>query len=84
MKPDIQGIIFGQFWKMTNKFLEIYLKSFKESLKTIKFDQLNRCVKILKDLRKSKGRLFIIGVGGSAGNASHAASDFRKLCNIDI
>ena len=30
-----------------------------------------------------KGRLFIIGVGGSAGNASHAVNDFRKLCNID-
>ncbi len=68
---------------MKNKFLEIYLESFKESLKTIKFEQLNRCVKILKEVRKSKGRLFIIGVGGSAGNASHAASDFRKLCNID-
>ena len=68
---------------MKKKFLEIYIKSFKESLKTINFDQLNKCVKILKDLRKNKGRLFIIGVGGSAGNASHAASDFRKLCNID-
>ena len=30
-----------------------------------------------------KGRLFICGVGGSAGNASHAVNDFRKLCNIE-
>ena len=37
----------------------------------------------LKRLKKNKGRLFIIGVGGSAGNASHAVNDFRKLCNID-
>ena len=29
------------------------------------------------------GRLFILGVGGSAGNASHAVNDFRKLCNIE-
>jgi D-sedoheptulose 7-phosphate isomerase len=34
-------------------------------------------------LRKSGGRLFILGVGGSAGNASHATNDFRKLCGIE-
>ena len=34
-------------------------------------------------LRKRKGRLFIIGVGGSAANCSHAVNDFRKLCGIE-
>jgi D-sedoheptulose 7-phosphate isomerase len=34
-------------------------------------------------LRDNKGRLFIIGVGGSAGNASHMVNDVRKLCNIE-
>jgi D-sedoheptulose 7-phosphate isomerase len=34
-------------------------------------------------LRQRKGRLFLIGVGGSAGNCSHAANDFRKLCGIE-
>ncbi len=34
-------------------------------------------------LRGRKGRLFILGVGGSAGNASHAVNDFRKLCGIE-
>lgn len=34
-------------------------------------------------LSKLKGRLFILGVGGSAANASHAVNDFRKLCNIE-
>jgi D-sedoheptulose 7-phosphate isomerase len=34
-------------------------------------------------LRERKGRLFILGVGGSAGNASHAVNDFRKLCGIE-
>ena len=34
-------------------------------------------------LKKRKGRLFFLGVGGSAGNASHAVNDFRKLCNIE-
>lgn len=35
------------------------------------------------ELSKLEGRLFILGVGGSAGNASHAVNDFRKLCNIE-
>ena len=34
-------------------------------------------------IRENSGRLFIIGVGGSAANASHAVNDFRKLCGID-
>ena len=37
----------------------------------------------LKAVRDGGGRLFIIGVGGSAGNASHAVNDFRKLCGIE-
>jgi D-sedoheptulose 7-phosphate isomerase len=34
-------------------------------------------------LRARNGRLFLLGVGGSAGNCSHAVNDFRKLCNIE-
>lgn len=37
----------------------------------------------LASLRERGGRLFILGVGGSAGNASHAVNDFRKLCGIE-
>ncbi|WP_323798133.1 SIS domain-containing protein [Nisaea sp.] len=37
----------------------------------------------LKRVRDNGGRLFILGVGGSAGNASHAVNDFRKLCGIE-
>jgi D-sedoheptulose 7-phosphate isomerase len=37
----------------------------------------------LVSLRDRDGRLFILGVGGSAGNASHAVNDFRKLCGIE-
>jgi D-sedoheptulose 7-phosphate isomerase len=37
----------------------------------------------LVSLRERNGRLFIIGVGGSAGNCSHAVNDFRKLCGIE-
>jgi len=37
----------------------------------------------LRELRERGGRLFILGVGGSAGNAAHAVNDFRKLCDIE-
>ena len=37
----------------------------------------------LFNVRESGGRLFLIGVGGSAGNCSHAVNDFRKLCGIE-
>lgn len=40
-------------------------------------------VDIIKNTRENKGRLFIIGVGGSAGNASHAVNDFRKIAGIE-
>jgi D-sedoheptulose 7-phosphate isomerase len=37
----------------------------------------------LASLRERNGRLFLLGVGGSAGNCSHAVNDFRKLCGIE-
>jgi D-sedoheptulose 7-phosphate isomerase len=40
------------------------------------------CVELVS-LRDRDGRLFILGVGGSAGNAGHAVNDFRKLCGIE-
>jgi len=40
-------------------------------------------VEVLADLRQSGGRLFLLGVGGSAANCSHAVNDFRKLAGIE-
>src|SRR5499425_2097622 len=40
-------------------------------------------VGLLADTRARAGRLFVLGVGGSAANASHAVNDFRKLCGIE-
>src|SRR3979411_139887 len=37
----------------------------------------------LADVRARDGRLFVLGVGGSAGHASHAVNDFRKLCGFE-
>lgn len=44
---------------------------------------IERIVTLLSDLRTRGGRLFVLGVGGSAGNASHAVNDFRKICGIE-
>ena len=46
-------------------------------------DQIDRLAHRLREVREGGGRLFIVGVGGSAGHASHAVNDFRKLCNFE-
>ena len=45
--------------------------------------EIEKMVNLLLELRKNGGRLFILGVGGSAGNASHAVNDFRKIAGIE-
>src|SRR5690348_4278339 len=44
---------------------------------------VDRMIDILVDVRRRGGRLFILGVGGGAGHASHAVNDFRKICGIE-
>jgi D-sedoheptulose 7-phosphate isomerase len=46
-------------------------------------DRIEDVARGLAALRERGGRLFIIGVGGSAGHASHAVNDFRKICDIE-
>jgi len=46
-------------------------------------NQIEKMVRILIKIRKKKGRVFFIGVGGSAGNCTHAVNDFRKICEIE-
>ena len=50
---------------------------------TIDQGAIARAIELLADLRARQGRLFILGVGGSAGNASHAVNDFRKIAGIE-
>jgi D-sedoheptulose 7-phosphate isomerase len=45
--------------------------------------QCERCVAELRAVRERGSRLFILGVGGSAANASHAVNDFRKICGFE-
>src|SRR5574337_1203470 len=44
---------------------------------------IGRLVDLLVDVREGGGRFFILGVGGSAGNASHAVNDFRKIVGLE-
>jgi len=59
---------------------------FKDLIKTIEAldrEPLGKLIEALGMLQRDKGRLFILGVGGSAANASHAVNDFRKLAGIE-
>jgi D-sedoheptulose 7-phosphate isomerase len=60
-----------------------YLKEAAEILAKLKPDDCEKCVQELVAVRTRGGRLFILGVGGSAANASHAVNDFRKIAGLE-
>jgi D-sedoheptulose 7-phosphate isomerase len=60
-----------------------YLAEAGKVLAGIDVGAIDRLVSTLAEVRERGGRLFVLGVGGSAGNASHAVNDFRKLCGIE-
>jgi D-sedoheptulose 7-phosphate isomerase len=60
-----------------------FLAEAKAICERLDVPSLERAVETLAKVREGGGRLFILGVGGSAGNASHAVNDFRKLCGFE-
>ena len=64
-------------------FTEQYLAEAAEVLKRIDSRSVEAVAALLADCRARGGRLFILGVGGSAANASHAVNDFRKICGME-
>lgn len=60
-------------------FIKNYLKETQIIIKKIDKKKILKIINVILKLRKSKGRIFFLGVGGSAGNASHAVNDFRKI-----
>jgi len=60
-----------------------YLREATQVLARLDAGTIESMVSLLVSLRERGGRLFILGVGGSAGNASHAVNDFRKICGIE-
>ena len=63
--------------------IKIFIKNFTSSLADIDIVKLEKLALEIINLRKTQGKLFLLGVGGSAGNCSHAVNDFRKLCKIN-
>jgi D-sedoheptulose 7-phosphate isomerase len=60
-----------------------YIAEARQVLDRLDTAAIDRLVALLVALRQRGGRLFVLGVGGSAGNASHAVNDFRKICGIE-
>jgi D-sedoheptulose 7-phosphate isomerase len=65
------------------EYISAYLNDAVTIIHKIDRDQIQRMSRILQDIRANGGRLFILGVGGGAGNASHAVNDFRKIAGIE-
>ena len=64
-------------------FSQSFLKETLEAVGKIDSASIDRMAEGLGSVRGSGGRLFILGVGGSAGHASHAVNDFRKICGFE-
>ena len=65
------------------QFADKFLAEASEILQRLDRPSLEKAAKMIGDLRSTGGRLFILGVGGSAANASHAVNDFRKIAGIE-
>ena len=68
---------------MDTLFFKNFYQDISKISKLLNYKALSKIIEELILLRKRKGRLFLIGIGGSAANCSHAVNDFRKICQID-
>ena len=64
-------------------FARQFLEEVKQVTAQLDAEAIEKVVDELGRLRERGGRLFILGVGGSAANASHAVNDFRKICGLE-
>lgn len=64
-------------------FADLYLREVEDVARGLDRDAIEKVARILSEVRSGGGRLFILGVGGSAGNASHAVNDFRKIVGME-
>ena len=64
-------------------FSDIFLSEASEIIARLDRNAIEKMVELLAATRAREGRVFFLGVGGSAGNCSHAVNDFRKLCGIE-
>ena len=73
----------GECVKSRQSFVELYLDEVKSIVGSLDSKMIERMVALLVATRQRRGRLFILGVGGSAANASHAVNDFRKIAGFE-
>ena len=64
-------------------YVSRYLEEVAAIAKQIDQQQVEKIIDVLIETRQGNGRLFFLGVGGGAGNATHAVNDFRKIANIE-
>lgn len=64
-------------------FTKQFLAEVQQVTAQLDVDAIEKCADELAAIRERGGRLFILGVGGSAGNAGHAVNDFRKICGFE-
>jgi len=64
-------------------FTRAYFSAAKEVIDRMDISAIDNLVKLLSQTREDGGRLFVLGVGGGAANASHAVNDFRKLAGME-
>ena len=64
-------------------FLSNYMNSVVRATELLNLSQIEQTTHSLKKLREDSGRVFVLGMGGSAANASHMVNDLRKICGID-
>jgi len=67
------------------KYIQNFLGEVSEIVQTLRLNvqAIDDIISALRETKRRGGRLFIIGMGGSAGTASHAVNDFRKIAGID-
>lgn len=68
---------------MTNNFSNDFLNETVDIVRALDMAAIESVALGLRQVREAGGRLFILGVGGSAGHASHAVNDFRKICGFE-
>ncbi len=64
-------------------FTKKYIEETINILNKLEINKLEKIISVIANVRKKQGRIFFLGVGGSAANASHAVNDFRKLACIE-
>src|ERR1700760_327234 len=64
-------------------FTKEFLAEVQQVTAQLNVEAIEKCADELAKIRERGGRLFILGVGGSAGNAGHAVNDFRKICGFE-